>query len=41
MRLFNKHFEMEYYLTNLHNRQLFTREKMKNAQTSLQETHHP
>ena len=40
MRLFNKHFEMEYYLTNLHNRQLFTHEKMKNALTSLQETHY-
>ena len=41
MRLFNEHFEIKYYLTNLDNRHLFTHEKMKNAQTSFQETHHP
>ena len=41
MRPFKEHFEIKCYLKNLHNRQLFTHEKMKNARTSLQEMHHP
>ena len=41
MRSFKEHFEIKCYLTNLHNRELFINEKIKNAPASLQETHYP